>query len=219
MPRKNTTKKRAAHRKQTIGDFVEVALPNGKKVDLYGDAADLAREPADVLRKSISVPIIGTVGDDGIRLFKEEGPAAEYIPESDDATAEREARVVTTFLNTGMPDFLMTCVLSAIDQAFDHVGVPRPDVHEDYDENNLKPLFLRTKLTRYDDLWNERERLAFAVSEIIQIKSTPRELFEAVADFVASAQGGDVRKHWTTTRVEHLLEWYEEKQEVSNATN
>jgi hypothetical protein len=66
----------------------------------------------------------------------------------EDNRARREARTIAAFLNGGPPDFLMTAMLTAIAEAFDYFGMPQPD--GDYDEQNLRPLFLKTKLISWD---------------------------------------------------------------------
>ncbi|HKZ00706.1 MAG TPA: hypothetical protein VJ180_00605 [Pyrinomonadaceae bacterium] len=48
-------------------------------------------------------------------------------------------------------------------------------------------------------------------------EETPKELFDVVADFVVTAAGGNLKRFWTVPMLEHLLEWYEEKnQEAAN---
>jgi hypothetical protein len=162
---------------------------------------------------SVSVPIIGTVGKDGIKLRPDIEEEEERI--------QRESQAIAAFLNAGPPDFLMEAMLSAIDDAFRHVGMLPPVTEDgqlaDYDEQNLRPLLKETKLVNWSDLWRGRERLATAISDILTSEETPPPLFDAVADFVVSTASGDTRKFWTVPMLEHLLEWYEESKEVSDA--
>jgi hypothetical protein len=116
----------------------------------------------------------------------------------------------------------MQAMLAVIGDAFDHFGLAKPesDIGEglgDYDQQNLQPLFRLTKLTNWDELWHGRERLATAISDILTSEETPPPLFDAVADFVVSTSG-DTRKFWTVPLLEHLLEWYEENKDVSDAS-
>lgn len=99
-------------------------------------AQNSARPKTD---SAVSIPIIGTVGPKGIVLDAEE----------EDKRARREAKAVTAFLNGHSPDFLTEAMLATIDDAFDHFGMARPQDdcgQAEYDENNLYPLFLKTKL-------------------------------------------------------------------------
>jgi hypothetical protein len=68
--------------------------------------------------------------------------------EREDKRVRREARTIAAFLNGGPPDFLMEAMLTAIAEAVDYFGLPQPD--GDYDEQNLQPLFLKTKLISWD---------------------------------------------------------------------
>ncbi len=86
------------------------------------------------------IRIIGTVGDHGIRIFKE-----EREPER----ARQEANTVANFLEGGPPDFLMEAMLNTLGAAFDHFGLPKPmsaigEGVGEYDAQNLQPLFLKT---------------------------------------------------------------------------
>jgi len=169
-------------------------------------------------REPVVVPIIGTVDDEGVHL-------RESTPEE----ARKEAGAVAAFLKATTPDFLTEVVLLTLDDAFEHFGMLRPVDKEgelaDYDEENLWPLFVHTKLTSWDDLWPDKRRLATAVSDILSSEETPKELHDAVASFVLKvaadragfAEGG----FWTEKMLERLLVWHEEKtktkEEVDNA--
>jgi hypothetical protein len=133
-----------------------------------------------------TIPIVGTVGDDGIKLkpeYEEEAtPSNEEIAE-----AQRNAQVVATFLETGAPDFLMEAVLSAIDNAFAYTGLSRPTVPEgiaDYDKDNLVPLFLETRLVSWGEMYADKDRVKDAIYTLLHNKATPADLYEAVAEFV-----------------------------------
>jgi len=82
---------------------------------------------------------------------------ALHVSETELQRAKAEAKHVEDFLNTDSPDFLSDLMLTALDRAFEHFGLPRPQAPDDqgvgdYNVENLEPLFLKTKLVSWNDI-------------------------------------------------------------------
>lgn len=77
----------------------------------------------------------------------------DVINETDEQRAKAEAQLVARFLQGGPPDFLMEAMLAALDRAWEHVFGQPHDPYEDYTAENLEPLFLKTKLISWDEMW------------------------------------------------------------------
>ncbi len=143
----------------------------------------------------VHVPIIGTVGEDGIKLFDEEH-TRDVLTETEEEAAKAEARLIAHFLDGGPPDFLMEAMLAALDKAWEHVFGQPHDPHEDYSADNLEPLFMKTKMISWDQMWPDddvetpeprNEKVLEAMSELLNNPETPSDLYEAVAEFVCEA--------------------------------
>jgi hypothetical protein len=167
---------------------------------------EIVRTRQNKSKRAVTVPIIGTVGPDGIKLFREESvtatlPNGEEVElygdaaENDEETAKRYAKAVSTFLEGGMPDFLLTAVIEALDFAREYHD-QRPLVMEDYDADNLWPLFMKTKFTRWSDISQEpdADKIVRAMSELLHNPETPQGLFCAVAEFVTEQSNVDAEK-------------------------
>lgn len=150
------------------------------------------------------------------------------------ALNENAANEVISLFEGNVPDFVTTAVMDAIVQASKLKKINVWNDDQEFEPKALAKLFAKSKLLSLkpdsldesvavtlptDEETTDRRRLARAISEILQMESAPQELYDVVADFVTGANGGDFRKYWTSTRLEGLLEWYEEKQEVSDAAN
>ncbi len=71
-----------------------------------------------------------------------------------DRQVQHEAKVVATFLASGIPDFLMDHTLAILDAACDHVGIAKPaDLGglTGYDEATLFKLFCKTRTVSLSD--------------------------------------------------------------------
>lgn len=130
---------------------------------------------------------------------KPDEPKRRPQEETDEEVAKAEAKLVAYFLEGGLPDFLMNAILPVIDRAFDHFGLPKPECDPsigsglgDYDEENLYPLFLKTKLTSLEEIWpNEDDtfeetpsNLARSIAHILSSSLSPARLKREVGDFV-----------------------------------
>ena len=148
--------------------------------DNFGDVLQQLLENERKTRTK-TIPIIGTVGDGGLRL------KPEYESKEHQEEARQAARIVDAFLKGGPPDFLMEATLSALDQAFDHCGIQKPSDELgvlDYTEENLYPVFLRTRLTHWADMYHNKDRVLDSVDELLHNEATPHDLFEAIAQYV-----------------------------------
>lgn len=158
--------------------------------------ARLTVSNVDLKARLKTIPIIGTVGDRGINLkrgaqrepsFRNGNLSTIVDTPAEKKRARREAKTVAAFLEGGPPDFLMEATLSAIDDAFDHHGLQKPrdcEGIDDYDEQNLCPLFLKTKLSSWGDFYSGEQRVSDSILELLHNPQTPADLFEAVAQFV-----------------------------------
>ncbi|MGI9068618.1 MAG: hypothetical protein ACR2HX_19720 [Pyrinomonadaceae bacterium] len=95
-------------------------------------------------------------------MHKNNNTHALHVSETELQRAKAEAKHVEDFLNTDSPDFLSNLMLTALDRAFEHFGLPRPEMPDDqevgnYNAENLEPLFLKTKLLSWDEISNDRE--------------------------------------------------------------
>jgi hypothetical protein len=129
--------------------------------------------------------------------------SAVAVMDIEDKRARKEARMVTAFLNGDSPDFLSEAVLRAIDAAFDHFQMSRPQDDcgiADYDEQNLYPLFLKTKLHSPEE---SEASLARHIVAIVNHPKTPEYLDRKIRDFVTdatniqSASGESLLDRWT----------------------
>ncbi len=156
----------------------------------------------------VRVPIIGTVGDAGLRLNAAERKLNADFLAGEVKRARREARTVAAFLNGGAPDFLMGAMMSAIDDAFNYHGLPKPSDDlgvKDYDEQNLYPLFLKTKLTNWGDLYPDEHRVSDSVLELLHNPQTPEALYQAVAGFLCDQSNKGPNLFHTAFGVSELL--------------
>ncbi|MGI9068566.1 MAG: hypothetical protein ACR2HX_19460 [Pyrinomonadaceae bacterium] len=169
-------------------------------------------------QRAVRVPIIGTVGDDGIKLFDEEREEARVNLEVDN---------VLRFFDSQSPDFISSEVVYAIDLACNHFGIDQPTYDDDpltgetQTRAILTKLFAKTKLFHLPDdddddsveatLLNGKKidlygdaadlarepsdthpdwlRLADAVAEICSNGATPADLKNSVLDFLHSNSG------------------------------
>ncbi len=94
--------------------------------------------------------------------------------ENEDQRARREARSVADFLNGwGVPDFLMESILITLFDAFDHFGMPHPE--GDFDERNLQPLFLKTKLTHlreFEGVTKDEESIVPIGTNVLEFRTS-----------------------------------------------
>jgi hypothetical protein len=151
---------------QAIQEFLEeaqedlvVAVPDHDETKVQTKPANPASGvqnsayPASPLQKSAKAnPTQKSADPENFTIAK--------TPTDDQERARREARTVAAFLNGGPPDFLMTVMMDAIGGAFLYHGIPEPGepgAPDDYTEENLYPLFLKTKLTRLTDIYPEWE--------------------------------------------------------------
>lgn len=141
--------------------------------------------------RSVTVPIIGTVGDDGVKLFAERHPMAE----TDEKRAKTEAKVIADFLEGGPPDFLMRATLDALDRAWEHVFGEPHDHYQDYDAENLRPLCVKTKLISWDQMWPDEDETKPLESITATLPNGEElELYGDAADM--AKQRGDTDPAW-----------------------
>lgn len=112
----------------------------------------------------------------------------DVLTETDEQRVKAEAKQVADFLESGAPDFLTEQMIAALDDAFDHFGLPRPVCEMgqgDYDAENLKPLFQKTKLFNLNDIeQNTVANLSWAIAHVLNSPITPARLKQKVGEFV-----------------------------------
>jgi hypothetical protein len=135
--------------------------------------AKLLRQSTDLFR--VLEPCAGSPNKQWRGLIT----AESILNETDETRARAEAEAVNTFLYSGVPDFLMEAILCAIDNAFDHFKMAKPDSDMgegtgDYTEENLYPLFLKTKFTNWGDMYSDKQRVLDSVTQLLENPKTRR---------------------------------------------
>ncbi|HUS09224.1 MAG TPA: hypothetical protein VMZ30_02070 [Pyrinomonadaceae bacterium] len=132
---------------------------------------------------SVSVPIIGTAGPDGIKLF-DEVVDENKLDERD--RVQGEVNSMLNFFDAPAPDFINDAIVDAIGQACAHFEIDEPEYEIGYQGQTrevLTQLFAKTRMFKLSEIETPVIDLAWAISTIIKSPITPARLRQIVADF------------------------------------
>jgi hypothetical protein len=132
----------------------------------------------------VHVPIAGTVGADGIKLFDDVVDEAK-LDERD--RVQGEVNAILTWFDSPTPDFISDAVMDAITRACEHFGIEEPEYEVGYQGQTcdvLTQLFAKTKMFKLDDIENSLGDLSWAISHILNSSAAPARLRQSVGEFV-----------------------------------
>jgi hypothetical protein len=113
---------------------------------LHRVLVETGQQPAK--RPAVTIPIEGTVGDDGIKLFGDVVDNAKLVEER--ARVQGEVHTILTLFESPTPDFISSVVIDAIAGACEHFGIDEPeyelgDEGKSQTRNALTQLFAKTR--------------------------------------------------------------------------
>lgn len=142
------------------------------------------RAPETLPKRSVTVPIIGTVGDGGVKLLFDDVVDEAKLDERD--RVQGEVNTILTLFDSPTPDFINDAVVDAIGRACDHFGIDEPEYEIGYQgqtRDALTQLFAKTKMFNLRDIETPLSDLSWAISTIVKSPIAPERLRRSVGDF------------------------------------